>query len=299
MCWVHEAEARVTSQPIGLFDSGVGGLSVWREIVRQLPTESTLYVADSAHVPYGNRGSEEVLAFCDGLCRFLLERDCKAIVVACNTASAVALQVLRERYPEVPILGLEPAVKPAISLSKTGVVGVMATPATFQGRLFRATVGRCAGPVRLVEQVCLGLADCVESGASEEELERLLRTFLDPMLTANADTIVLGCTHYPFVIDTIRRLAGPERRVIDPAPAVAAHLARVLGERQWAASPDARGAHQFFTTGRAARFDAACERLLNLRPASKEVRWSTDSGGLRRIQLPPDAPAQQSPPESF
>ncbi|MFN9622309.1 MAG: glutamate racemase [Cyanobacteriota bacterium] len=299
MCWVHEAEATVRSQPIGLFDSGVGGLSVWREIVRQLPTESTLYVADSAHVPYGNRGSAEVLAFCDGLCRFLLERDCKAIVVACNTASAVALQVLRERHPEVPILGLEPAVKPAISLSKTGVVGVMATPATFQGQLFRATVGRCAGPVRLVEQVCLGLADCVESGASEEELEDLLRTFLDPMLAANADTIVLGCTHYPFVIDTIRRLAGPERRVIDPAPAVAAHLARVLSERHLVASPDARGEHQFFTTDARARFDAACERLLNLRPASREVRWSRDSGGPWRVQLQAEVSAQQSTPESF
>jgi glutamate racemase len=289
----------VTSQPIGLFDSGVGGLSVWREIVRQLPTESTLYVADSAHVPYGNRGSGEVLAFCDGLCRFLLAQECKAIVVACNTASAVALQVLRERYPEVPILGLEPAVKPAISLSKTGVVGVMATPATFQGRLFRATVGRCAGPVRLVEQVCLGLADCVESGASEEELEQLLRGFLDPMLVANADTIVLGCTHYPFVIDTIRRLAGPERRVIDPAPAVAAHLARVLGEQELAASAGARGEHLFFTTGSAACFDAACERLLGLRPASREVRWSKNSDGAWRIPLPADAPAQQPPPESF
>lgn len=299
MCWVHEAEARVTSQPIGLFDSGVGGLSVWREIVRQLPTESTLYVADSAHVPYGNRGSAEVLAFCDGLTRFLLERDCKAIVVACNTASAVALQVLRERHPAVPILGLEPAVKPAISLSKTGVVGVMATPATFQGQLFRATVGRCAGPVRLVEQVCLGLADCVESGASEEDLEQLLRSFLEPMLVANADTIVLGCTHYPFVIDTIRRLAGPERRVIDPAPAVAAHLARLLSERHLAASSDARGEHQFFTTGAAARFDAACERLLGLRPASREVHWATDSGGRGWIPPPPMAPAQQPTPESF
>lgn len=289
----------MTSQPIGLFDSGVGGLSVWREIVRQLPTESTLYVADSAHVPYGNRGSAEVLAYCDGLCRFLLERDCKAIVVACNTASAVALQTLRDRYPRVPILGLEPAVKPAISLSKTGVVGVMATPATFQGRLFRATVGRCAGPVRLVEQVCLGLADCVESGASDEELERLLHAFLVPMLDANADTIVLGCTHYPFVIDTIRRLAGPERRVIDPAPAVVAHLARVLAERQRAASSAGRGGHQFFTTGTAARFDAACERLLGLRPGSREVHWATDSGGQWRIQALPDASAQQSRPESF
>ncbi len=283
----------MTNQPIGLFDSGVGGLSVWREIVRQLPTESTLYVADSAHVPYGNRSGVEVMAFCEGLCRFLIDQGCKAVVVACNTASAVALEALRERYPTVPILGLEPAVKPAISLSRNKVVGVMATPATFQGRLFRATVGRCATGVRLVEQVCLGLADCVESGAAEEELERLLRSFLDPMLTADADTIVLGCTHYPFVIETIRRLAGPERRVIDPAPAVAAHLARVLGERDLAASADARGGHRFFTTGAAARFNAACQRLVGLDPHGEELRWQRDSTGRWAVRELTDATALQ------
>jgi glutamate racemase len=289
----------VNSQPIGLFDSGVGGLSVWRQIARQLPTESTLYVADSAHVPYGNRSSAEVLEFCEGLCRFLIAQRCKAIVVACNTASAVALQALRERHPEVPILGLEPAVKPAISLSKTKVVGVMATPATFQGRLFRATVGRFASDVHLVEQVCLGLADCVESGAGEEDLERLLRCFLAPMLAANADTIVLGCTHYPFVIDTIRRLAGPDRRVIDPAPAVAAHLARVLNARGLAACADARARHQFLTTGLAARFDAACQRLLGVAAACEEVGWCTDATGQRVVFGNAVAPAQQTPPHAF
>jgi glutamate racemase len=283
----------MTNQPIGLFDSGVGGLSVWREIVRQLPTESTLYVADSAHVPYGNRSGVEVMAFCEGLCRFLIDKGCKAVVVACNTASAVALEALRERHPTVPILGLEPAVKPAISLSRNKVVGVMATPATFQGRLFRATVGRCATGVRLVEQVCLGLADCVESGASEEELERLLRSFLDPMLAADADTIVLGCTHYPFVIETIRRLAGPDRRVIDPAPAVAAHLARVLSERGLATPADARGVHRFFTTGSADRFDAACQRLVGLESRSEALRWLRDGTDRRMVREVPGAPAQQ------
>jgi glutamate racemase len=283
----------MTRQPIGLFDSGIGGLSVWREIARQLPTESTLYVADSAHVPYGNRSGAEVLAFCEGLCRFLIDQNCKAIVVACNTASAVALDALRERHPELPILGLEPAVKPAISLSKTKVVGVMATPATFQGRLFRATVGRCAHGVRLVEQVCLGLADCVESGAAEADLERLLKSFLDPMLAANADTIVLGCTHYPFVIDTIRRLAGPERRVIDPAPAVAAHLARLLRDRGLASGADAKGEHRFLTTGSGSRFDAACQRLLGLSAACQEVRWETDDTGRWEVRQSADATVQQ------
>jgi glutamate racemase len=290
----------VNTQPIGLFDSGVGGLSVWREIVRQLPSESTLYVADSAHVPYGNRSSREVLAFCEALSGDLIAQGCKVIVVACNTASAVALHALRERYPKVPILGLEPAVKPAISLSKTKVVGVMATPATFQGRLFRATVGRYAAGVHLVEQVCLGLADCVESGASEEDLERLLKGFLEPMLAANADTIVLGCTHYPFVLDTIRRLAGPDRRVIDPAPAVVAHLARVLGARGLAAAAaDARPSHRFLTTGAAARFEAASQRLLGQAMACQEVRWYRDAMGQLALRGVLDGSAQQSPPRAF
>ena len=269
----------MNSQPIGVFDSGVGGLSVWREIVRQLPYESILYLADRAHVPYGNRSSREVLAYCDAICGFLINKGCKAIVVACNTASAVALQALRELHPSVPILGLEPAVKPAVSLSQTKVVGVMATPATFQGQLFRATVGRCASDVKVVEQVCLGLADWVESGASEEELEPLLKGFLAPMLEANADTIVLGCTHYPFVIDTIRRLAGPDLRVIDPAPAVAAHLARVLGERGLMAGSEEPGQHRFLSTGEEDSFNTACLRLLGLPVQCVEIRWSVGPQG--------------------
>ncbi len=281
----------MTSPPIGLFDSGVGGLSVWREIVRQLPNESILYLADSAHVPYGNRGCKDVLAFSETITDFLLDQGCKAIVVACNTASAVALHALRRSHPGVPILGLEPAVKPAISLSQTKVVGVMATPATFQGHLYRATVGRYATNVRVVEQVCLGLADGVESGASEADLETLLRGFLEPMLAANADTIVLGCTHYPFVLDTIRRLAGPERRVIDPAPAVAAHLARVLRTGGWVAPSDTKGHHRFLTTGSAAAFNAACQRLLGVAAGCEEIQWW--KGALAPLPLPVASPAQQ------
>jgi glutamate racemase len=274
-----DSDVAVNSQPIGVFDSGVGGLSVWREIVRQLPYESILYLADRAHVPYGNRSSREVLAYCDAISNYLIGKGCKAIVVACNTASAVALQALRELHPSLPILGLEPAVKPAVSLSQTKVVGVMATPATFQGQLFRATVGRCATDVKVVEQVCLGLADWVESGASEQELEPLLKTFLSPMLEAKTDTIVLGCTHYPFVIETIRRLAGPDIRVIDPAPAVAAHLARVLGERGLTASTEEPGQHRFLSTGEAASFNAACLRLLGIPARCEEIRWSVGTEG--------------------
>jgi glutamate racemase len=264
--------------PIGVFDSGVGGLSVWREIVRQLPHESTIYFADQAHVPYGPRSQDQIRRFCDAITRFQLDCGCKAVVVACNTASAAALKYLRDTFPRVPIIGMEPAVKPAAASTRTGVVGIMATPATFQGRLFQATAGRFASGIRLVNQVCEGLAEVVEAGQLDgAETEALLRGFLAPILAANADTIVLACTHYPFVIEPIRRIAGEDVNVIDPAPAIARHLANVLEGWGLAAPPDASAQHRFFTTGNAAGFAAALLRLTGERGEVGEVRWREDA----------------------
>jgi glutamate racemase len=281
------------SAPIGLFDSGLGGLSVWREIVRQLPAESTIYIADRAHVPYGGRQPQEIRRFCESISASLVQAGCKAIVVACNTASAVALHHLRECFPGTVLLGLEPAVKPAVACTRSGVVGVMATPATFQGRLYRATVGRHASSVQVVEQVCLGLADQVEAGALQgPATEALLRGFLTPMLAAGADTIVLGCTHYPFVIDTIRRLCGPEVVVIDPAPAVARHLASLLHHYGLEAPPGSWPKHRFLTTGDAAEFDRDAARLIGLHPHSVSIPWDASVE-----RLPAGAPLHQhSPP---
>jgi glutamate racemase len=274
------------SAPIGLFDSGVGGLSVWREIARQLPAESTLYLADRAHVPYGNRGAAEIRQFSERITERLVEAGCKAVVVACNTASAVALHSLRRRFPGLPILGLEPAVKPAVALTRSGVVGVMATPATFQGELYRATVGRYAADVQVVEQVCIGLADLVESGALEDPAcDGELRRFLEPMLAAGADTIVLGCTHYPFVIEAIRRLAGPALAVVDPAPAVARHLGQVLRRQGLSAEGAEQGQHRFFTTGDPACFDRAAARLVGVASASRALRWSRSEQGELLLPL--------------
>ncbi|MFM7314834.1 MAG: glutamate racemase [Cyanobium sp.] len=287
--------APAASAPIGIFDSGLGGLSVWRQIVRQLPNESTLYFADRAHVPYGGRQSREIRFYSEAICACLVEAGCKAIVVACNTASAVALHHLRERFPGLLILGLEPAVKPAIALTRTGVVGVMATPATFQGRLYQATVGRHAGEVKVVEQVCLGLADLVERGAPQDaDSDALLQSFLDPMLSAGADTIVLGCTHYPFVIDTIRRLAGPDVTVIDPAPAVARHLGGLL-ERHGLVAPPGRVGHRFLTTGEPTCFDRDAHHLVGIAADSRSMPWRP----LERPD-PGEQPLRlQSPPQPF
>ncbi|MBM5806190.1 MAG: glutamate racemase [Cyanobacteria bacterium M_surface_10_m2_179] len=259
---------------IGIFDSGVGGLSVWRQVVHHLPHERLIYLADQAHVPYGQRSASEIQAFCHTIAEQLLALECKAIVVACNTASAVALEPLRRALPGVPILGLEPAVKPAVSLTRSGVVGVMATPATFQGELYRATVGRWAGDVQVVEQVCIGLADLVEQGELEgKRCDASLRQFLEPMLAAGADTIVLGCTHYPFVIETIRRLVGPSLAVLDPAPAVARHLGAVLEARGLLQVGGEPPQHAFFTTGDPQAFDRALARLVGATCRSLPLAW--------------------------
>jgi glutamate racemase len=246
---------------------------VWRQVAHQLPAESLLYLADQAHVPYGERSAAEIRRFCLAVADALVAQGCKAIVVACNTASAVALRPMRRRFPGLPILGLEPAVKPAVALTRSGVVGVMATPATFQGDLYRATVGRHASTVQVVNQVCIGLADLVEQGSLEgPDCEELLSRFLEPMLAAGADTIVLGCSHYPFVIETIRRLVGPSLAVIDPAPAVARHLGRVLRERGLIRPESAgQGEHRFLTTGDPAVFDRAAARLVGVSSCSSAL----------------------------
>jgi glutamate racemase len=264
--------------PIGVFDSGVGGLSVWREIVRALPHEDTIYFADQVHVPYGPRSESEIRHFCDGISRYLLDRGCKAIVVACNTASAASLKHLRDSLPHVPTIGMEPAVKPAAATTKSGVVGIMATPATFQGRLFKATAGRYASGIRLVNQVCDGLAEHVEAGELDgPDTEAMLRRFLGPILDAGADTIVLACTHYPFVIEPIRRIAGPGVSVIDPAPAVARHLGTVLAHHGLRRGTTGAGEHVFVTTGDPPRFADAILRLVGVRGRIEAARWTADS----------------------
>jgi glutamate racemase len=281
-------------RPVGVFDSGVGGLSVWREIVRALPTESTWYLADQAHVPYGPRDERELRRFCEAIGRFLIDGGCKAVVVACNTASAAALRHLRDSFPHVPILGMEPAVKPAALVTTSGVVGIMATPATFAGRLFRATAGRHAAHVTLVNQVCDGLAESVERGDVDgPAAEALLRRFIGPMLDAGADVIVLACTHYPFAMDAIRRIAGPGVTVIDPAPAVARHLGDVLaagGLQRPAGDPPQ---HRFFTTGRAGDLAGAIDRWCGRRAAVDTLGWL---GG--RLVVSGEADAGAPPPRS-
>jgi len=271
-------------RPIGVFDSGVGGLSVWREIARRLPHEDTLYFADQIHIPYGLRPPEQLQQFSEAITRFLLERGCKAIVVACNTASAAALKRLRETFPMVPFVGMEPAVKPAAETTQTRVVGVLATPATFQGALFASVVERFANGVRLVNQVCPGLVEQIEAGKLDApDIDAMLRGFLQPILDANADTIVLACTHYPFVVEAIRRIAGPSVNVIDPSPAIARQTGRVLIEHGLSAPASRAGHHLFYTSGERDAFDRVMRRLVKVDGQINGAVWRGDSAVFEHL----------------
>ena len=264
--------------PIGVFDSGVGGLSVLRAIRQQLPGQPVIYLADQAHVPYGSRTLEEVRGFSESITRYLLDQGARLIVVACNTASAAALHELRDRFPDVPFVGMEPAVKPAAEHTHTGVVGVIATPATFQGRLYASVVERFAHGVTILQDTVPGLVTAVENGQLDApETRAILQRALEPMLAQNIDTVVLGCTHFPFVIPLIQQIAGPGVRVIDPAPAVARQVERLLEAHNWLAEGESPAAVRYLTTGPRKPFEALLGRLMDAPDAAAaKLRWSSD-----------------------
>ena len=215
---------------IGFLDSGVGGLSVWWEAVHRLPQLQTVYLADRLHCPYGPRPPDEVRSLVADAVRTLRERGCTAIVLACNTATAAAVDFLRRSDPSIPYVGMEPAVKPAALRSETGAIGILATAGTYQGRLFRGTAERYAHNVRLVTRDAGGLVPFVDRGELDTPaLRAAIERHLAPMREANVDAIVLGCTHFPFLKAAIQAVAGPVIPLIDPAPAVVNQLARVLG----------------------------------------------------------------------
>jgi glutamate racemase len=221
---------------IGIFDSGIGGLSVFREIRKLLPEERYIYYSDNAHCPYGEKTREHIVARARAITDFLLAEGAEIIVVACNTATAAAISTLRSEYPDVKFIGMEPAIKPAALSTRTGVIGVLATAGTLKADKYLLNRGKWADNVRIVEHVGQGFVELVESGKTDgKEAEDIVRESLRPLLDEGADRIVLGCTHYPFLIETIRKVAGnlyPDREteIIDPAPAVARHLAEVMSE---------------------------------------------------------------------
>jgi len=263
---------------IGVFDSGVGGISVLRAIREQLPEEPVIYFGDQRHVPYGSRSMEQIQKFSEAITRFLLGQGAKIVVVACNTASAAALNSLREKFPEVPFVGMEPALKPAAEYTQTGRVGVLATPATFQGTLYASVVERFASGVELMQNTCPGLVQQIEQGNLDgKATRRILEEALLPMLENNIDTVVLGCTHYPFVIPVIQQIVGNKVRVIDPAPAVAKQVRRVFEARGMRNGSGLRGDLKFYTSGNPDDLKSMLSVLLEGSGKVERVEWLDDT----------------------
>jgi len=215
---------------IGVLDSGVGGISVWKELVSIMGGEDYIYFSDGAFCPYGPKKPDTVRKRVADICGFLIDYGAEVIVVACNTATAAAITYLRSHF-DIPFVGMEPAIKPAVLCSRSGVVGVLATAGTLKGRLYLDTLARFAGEVKVIERVGTGLVEFVERGIFEGEVvEAILRSYIEPMLAQGADNIVLGCTHYPFLSGTIEKIVGDRARVINPAPAVARQCRNILSE---------------------------------------------------------------------
>ncbi|MCS6800607.1 MAG: glutamate racemase [Chloroflexota bacterium] len=238
-----------TQAPIGVFDSGVGGLTVAREIRALLPNEHLIYYADNAHCPYGERPGEEVTALAAAAAARLLDEGVKLIVVACNSASGAALHELRRRYP-VPFVGMVPAIKPACALSARGRVGVLATTLTVQAELFSDVVTRFARDCRLTIQTCPGLAEAIERGEIDTPATReMVRAYLRPLKAAAVDVVVLGCTHYPYLRPTIEREMGEGVVVVDSGAAVARQVRRVLSERDLLTDREEAGTFRLLASG--------------------------------------------------
>lgn len=236
--------------PVGVFDSGVGGLSVLREIRRLLPAEPLFYLADSGHVPYGEKSPDYIRQRCRAIAAFLLEQGAKALVLACNTATAAAVADLRERYPRIPVVGMEPAVKPAAAVTRSGVVGVLATTGTLQSARFAALLDRFASNVKVVTQPCPGLVELIEQGRLDApETRLLLQRYTAPLLAAGCDTLILGCTHYPFVAPLLRQLLPAPMNLIDTGAAVARHLQHLLQAEGLLAQGLGPGPVRFWNTG--------------------------------------------------
>ena len=266
-----------SQQPIGIFDSGVGGLSVLGAVRELLPHEDILYMADQAHIPYGPRQKAQIRDFSFGVTDFLLADGAKLIVVACNTASAAALYALRERYPEVPFVGMEPAIKPAAQVTKMGRVGVLATQTTFAGDLYAALVDRFARGIEIYQSTCPGLVEQIEQGALDSTVTRgILEEALTPMLVEGVDTVVLGCTHYPFVIPVIQAITGPGVHTIDPAPAVARQTQHLLAEGGLLNQNARIGGIQIYTSGEPGALKALLPRLLGESAPVSSLVWEDD-----------------------
>ncbi len=240
----------MNKQPIGIFDSGVGGTSIWKELNLLLPHENTMYLADSKNAPYGEKSKEEIISLSKKNIDLLLNKDCKLIVVACNTATTNAIKILRETYP-IPIIGIEPAIKPAALNTKTKTIGILATKGTLSSELFHKTTDLFANGIKVVEQVGEGLVGLIENGnIYSEEMSSLLKLYMKPMLDANVDYLVLGCTHYPYLLPQLLEILPKHIKIIDSGEAVARQTQAVLKQHQLLNQSISKPQIEFYSNGR-------------------------------------------------
>ncbi|OYY50194.1 MAG: glutamate racemase [Methylophilaceae bacterium 17-44-8] len=260
----------MTKNPIGVMDSGVGGISVLKHIHALLPHEHLIYVADSAHAPYGNKSQDEIKKRCFAVADFLIAQEIKALVVACNTATAAAINDLRAKYA-LPIIGMEPAVKPAAAASKNGIIGVLATVGTLKSAQFAALLESYGRNVEVVTQGCIGLVECIERGELDtEHTQHLLQQYCAPLLAEGADTIVLGCTHYPFVRHLIEKIVGESVSIIDTGAAVANHVNTIMQTQSLSTPLKALPTITFWTNSKAIDSAAVIRQL-----------WANDNADIR------------------
>ncbi|MCL4120405.1 UNVERIFIED_CONTAM: hypothetical protein GTU68_033648 [Idotea baltica] len=235
-----------TNFPVGIFDSGIGGTSIWKEITTLLPNENTLYLSDSKNAPYGEKTKDAIINLAIKNTEFLLNQNCKLIVVACNTATTNAIQLLREKY-KIPFIGIEPAIKPASLKTKTNKIGILATKGTLNSKLFEKTSGAINKQIIIKETIGTGLVELIEDGKiNSDEMKNLLSLYLNPLLNEGVDCLVLGCTHYPYLIPQIREIIGDTIEIIDSGQAVAKQTKAILEKYQLLKTDNQKGTHQFY-----------------------------------------------------
>lgn len=258
----------MVSAPIGIFDSGLGGLTIWSAIRERLAQESIIYVGDQGRCPYGPRSPQEIQTYSEQITRFLLAKDCKLIVIACNTATAAAIGILRQKYA-VPFVGLEPALKPAVLASKSGKVGILATEGTFSGQHFKQTQAQYGVGKKFFLQVGHGLVAAVENGDLDTPAtQKLLERYLVPMLDEGVDQIVLGCTHYPLLRPTMEKIVGEQAVILDPSAAIARRVEYILQEAQ-KLSQESSPQFEFYTTSSIKKFTQQLYDLMKIQ--SKKI----------------------------
>jgi glutamate racemase len=257
-------------QPIGIIDSGLGGLTVWKELVQTMPNEDYLYFGDSGFCPYGSKDSEEITLRVKTIVNYLISKKSKIIVIACNAITASSIDILRKNY-QIPFIGMEPAIKPALLKTKTKAIGVLATERALKGNLFFNTKKRYAKGIKIIEKIGKGLVEKVEAlDFNSESTMEILKNYLNPMIEKNIDFLVLGCTHYPFLQESMKEILGDKVVIIDPAPAIAQHTANILKQmKQKMNTETLKGQSMFLTTGDANKMKSV---LLMLEKSNYDVQ---------------------------